>query len=167
MTGCTAAGEHQDTAAATTTRSVHHPPVPTRPSPYLDQLGAQRVRGPLAVAVHVLLQVGAQVLKHQVQAGLVVLLQVLHAQQPAAGRWQMCDTCRQTANKPGNSVAGSATAPGSPIVCRQRSLDDVVALRQHLQQRDLAQRGGRHALLLHLRSTRVGTCAAADQDGGN
>jgi hypothetical protein len=32
----------------------------------------------------------------------------------------------------------------------------VVALRQHLQQRDLAQRGGGHALLLHLHSTAVG-----------
>lgn len=29
-------------------------------------------------------------------------------------------------------------------------LDNVVALRQHLQQRDLPQRGRRHALLLHL-----------------
>lgn len=60
-------------------------PRPTHSYPHLDQHRVQRVRGALAVAVHVLLQVGAQVLKHQVQAGLVVLLQVLHAQQPAAG----------------------------------------------------------------------------------
>ena len=49
----------------------------------LDQLGRQRMCRPLANAVHELLQVGAEVLKHQVQARLAVLLQVFHAQQPA------------------------------------------------------------------------------------
>lgn len=49
----------------------------------------------------------------------------------------------------GGARAGLACCPagtGPP----PRSLDDVVALAEHQQQGHLAQRGGRHALLLHL-----------------
>ena len=55
---------------------------------HLDQLGAQRVRRALADAVHELFEVGVEVLEHQVQAGLAVLLQVLHAEQPGGGAEQ-------------------------------------------------------------------------------
>lgn len=44
---------------------------------------------------------------------------------------------------------------------RRRSLDDVVALRQHLQQGDLTERCRRHTLLLHLRVFRRACCQQA------
>ena len=49
---------------------------------YLDGRLGQRVARPLAVAVHVALEVGREVLEDEVQHLLLVLLHVLHTQQP-------------------------------------------------------------------------------------
>jgi hypothetical protein len=59
----------------------------------------QREVGALSIAVHVLFQIGGQILKNQIQARLVVLLDVLDAQQPATAAHAWCarsGVCKQS-----------------------------------------------------------------------
>lgn len=49
---------------------------------HLDERLGQRVCRPLAIAVHEALEIGVEVLKHQVEHWLVIFLDVLHTQQP-------------------------------------------------------------------------------------
>lgn len=65
---------------------------------------------------------------HQVQAGLVVLLGVLHGQEPVSGAEERVLAQSRAQHGPGDQDGVS-----------RHLLDNVVALAEHLQQRNLAQ----------------------------
>jgi hypothetical protein len=112
------------------------------------------VSRPLAVAVHVFLQVGGEVLEDEVQAGLAVLLDVLDVEEPVwFGGWVGLGGRRGAifCGLSGGRVVVGREGKRRKNKAKRNALDDVVALAEHLEQRDLAQRGRGDALLLHLR----------------
>lgn len=46
-----------------------------------DKFGVQRESRSFAIAIHIFFKIGAEILKHKVQAGLLVFFKMLHTQQ--------------------------------------------------------------------------------------
>ena len=99
--------------------------------------------------VHPLFQVRLQELEHQVEHGLGVLLNVLDAEQSEKkeGYFFSFFVLERLRIRERDEKRN-----GDKLFCirTKHSLDDVVGLREHLQERDLAEGRGRDALLLHL-----------------
>ena len=139
----------------------------------LHDILLEGVRGPATGEVHETLEVLVEVLEDEVEHGLAVLLDVLHLEQPdhrgvgdgrrdicqrrvvdrfaAMGTFEIARWWRDAREDGwGKEGARDVRVPGR-IGCIAHAPDDEGALAEHLQEGNLAESRGRHALLLHLR----------------